>query len=136
MIHFYLIKRIESNNLKLKQTSNEKKIGSNSFNFIDELQYQIKNGGINFKNFKSEISKPKATIILDNNNNDTFDINENRKSFEPPNEPIRSNENNFLIKKISDQQPIESCLNNNILVQPEWKRLLIEKKKQQKKINL
>ena len=74
---------------------------------------------------------------MDNNNN--FDnINENRKSFEPPNETIRSNESNFLINKISDQQSIESCLNNNnnILVQPEWKRLLIEKKKQQKKINL
>jgi hypothetical protein len=72
-----------------------------------------------------------------NNNNDNFDnINENRKSFEPPNETIRSNENNFLIKKISEQQSIESCLNNDILVQPEWKRLLIEKKKQQKKINL
>jgi hypothetical protein len=72
-----------------------------------------------------------------NNNNDNFDnINENRKSFEPPNETIRSNENNFLIKKISEQQSIESCLNNDVLVQPEWKRLLIEKKKQQKKINL
>lgn len=72
---------------------------------------------------------------MDNNNN--FDnINENRKSFEPPNETIRSNEDNLLIKKISDQQSIESSLNNNILVQPEWKRLLIEKKKQQKKINL
>ena len=72
---------------------------------------------------------------MDNNNN--FDnVNENRKSFEPPNETIRSNEDNLLIKKISDQQSIESSLNNNILVQPEWKRLLIEKKKQQKKINL
>jgi hypothetical protein len=118
---------------------------SSSYNFIDELQHQIKNGGINIlknntlktESVNHQISRPSSTVILDSNNN-LESQNENRNSFHPPdtidqtdNNNNRNSINKLTIKQISEQRLNASNKHSSQSSQaeiPEWKRKLIEKK--------
>ena len=97
------------------------------------MQNQFKNGSIFKKTIDSSETKS-ATIILDSNNN--FDsVNENRKTFQPPQPSLDDMKEN--LKQISEMRLNASNLSNTTMTSqqklndmPEWKRKLIEKKKQ------
>ena len=116
---------------------------STSISYIDELQNQIKNGGINLFNnnnkntIKNDENKP---VTLDSNNNCDSVINENRKLYRPPVVPTQEQSDNTdelkaAIKQISDLRLYASNKSTASLQDmPEWKRKLIEKKRQQQQL--
>jgi hypothetical protein len=112
-----------------KETTNsQSKLNRSSGNFIDELQSQFKNGGL------SSVLRKKNTPISQNQNIDNiFNNVRGSSSANDIKKILKSNDENQNVKQNIEQDIKhlrESLLKKHEPQIPEWKRQLIEKRKQ------